>query len=59
MNHMVDNLLDLGRIESGVELKTEKISPTELLDQVIAQLQPQATQRKINVMKKLTSAQDL
>ena len=59
MNHMVDNLLDLGRIESGVELKTEKISPTELLDKVIAQLQPQATQRKINVMKKLTSAQDL
>lgn len=59
MNHMVDNLLDLGRIESGIELKTEPISPLELLDQVIDQLQPQATQRKVHMMKQLTSAQDL
>jgi signal transduction histidine kinase len=59
MNHMVDNLLDLGRIEAGIELKTEPLSPLELLDQVIDQLQPQATQRKIQMMKKLTSAQDL
>jgi signal transduction histidine kinase len=59
MNHMVDNLLDLGRIESGIELKTEPFSPLELLDQVIDQLQPQATQRKVRMMKQLTSAQDL
>ena len=59
MNHMVDNLLDLGRIESGIELQVEKVSPLDLLDQVIGQLQPQATQRKIQMMKELTSAQDM
>jgi len=59
MNHMVDNLLDLGRIESGIELQVDKVSPLELLDQVIGQLQPQAIQRKIQIMKELTTAQEL
>ena len=59
MNHMVDNLLDLGRIESGIDLKSEALSPLELLDQVIEQLQPQAIQRKVQMMKELTSAQDI
>ena len=59
MIRMVDNLLNLGRIESGLELKIEKIAPLELLDKVTDQLKPQITQRKVQIMKKLTSAQEL
>jgi signal transduction histidine kinase len=59
MNHMVDNLLDLGRIESGIELKLDKVNPLELLDETIEQFQAKALQRKVQMMKKLTSAQDL
>ncbi|MHC1740880.1 MAG: ATP-binding protein [Anaerolineaceae bacterium] len=59
MIHMVDNLLDLGRIESKQELKTEKVSPLDLLDWAINQLQAQANQRKIQMMKELSNAQDL
>jgi signal transduction histidine kinase len=59
MSHMVDNLLDLGRIEAGIDLQVEKVSPLELLDQAINQVQPLATQRKIQLMRELTSVQDL
>jgi signal transduction histidine kinase len=59
MMHMVDNLLDLGRIEAGVELQLEKVVPLNLLDQAINQVQPLATQRKILLMKELSSLQDL
>jgi|GEM_PF-467066 len=59
MNHMVDNLLDLGRIENGIELKLDKVSPLTLLDEAIDQLNAKIVQRKIQVMKQLTSVQDL
>lgn len=59
MTHMVDNLLDLGRIEAGIELQVEKVSPLDLLDQAINQVQPLATQRKIQLMRELTAVQDL
>jgi PAS domain S-box-containing protein len=59
MTHMVDNLLDLGRIEAGIELQLEKVAPLELLDQAISQVQPLATQRKIQLMRELSSVQDL
>lgn len=59
MGQMVTDLLDLERIEAGIELHLEKISPLDLLDQVIAQLQPQAIQRKVQLMKELSLAQDL
>jgi two-component system phosphate regulon sensor histidine kinase PhoR len=59
MSHMVDNLLDLGRIEAGIELQVEKVAPLDLLDLAINQVQPLATQRKIQLMRELTSAQEL
>ncbi len=49
MNQMVDNLLDLGRIEAGIELQIETIKPYDLLDQVMSMLQPQATQKKMQL----------
>lgn len=59
MNHMVDNLLDLGRIEAGIELKLERVKPYDLLEQVMSMLQPQATQKKIQLMRELSNAQDV
>jgi signal transduction histidine kinase/HAMP domain-containing protein len=59
MNHMVDNLLDLGRIENGIELKLDQVNPVDLLDETIEQFEAKALQRKVQMMKKLTSAQDL
>lgn len=59
MNHMVDNLLDLGRIEAGIELQLEKVKPYDLLDQVMSMLQPQATQKKIQLMRELSNAQEI
>lgn len=59
MNHMVDNLLDLGRIEAGIDLQLEKVKPYDLLEQVMSMLQPQATQRKIQLMRELSNAQEI
>lgn len=59
MNQMVDNLLDIGRIEGGIELQLETVKPYEMLEQVMSMLQPQATQKKIQLMRELTNAQDI
>ena len=59
ISRMADNLLDLGRIDSGAELQIEKISPFELMDRVINLLQPQANNRKVQVLRELTFAHEL
>jgi len=59
MSRLVENLLNRGRVESGQELNLEKLSPVELLDQVIGQMQPLANQRKVQIMKELTTAQEV
>lgn len=59
MNQMVDNLLDIGRIEGGIELQIETVKPYDMLEQVMLMLQPQATQKKIQLMRELTNAQDI
>jgi signal transduction histidine kinase len=59
MSRLVENLLNRGRVESGQELNLEKISTLDLLDQVIGQMQPLANQRKILIMKELTTAQEV
>ncbi|MGB9799103.1 MAG: ATP-binding protein, partial [Thermanaerothrix sp.] len=51
MTRLVNNLLDLGRIEAGVGLKLEPLEPTEIVGQVIAQLQPQAAQKNIEIQR--------
>ena len=59
IDQMVDKLLDLGRIESGSVLQVEKIAPLDLYDEVVKILQPLATQRKVQVLRELTIAQNL
>jgi signal transduction histidine kinase len=49
MSRLVNNLLDLGRIEAGVGLKPEMISASELATRVIDGLQVQANQKKIQL----------
>ena len=49
ISRLVNNLLDLGRIETGVGLKIEEIQLTEVIETVINQLSPQASQNKVRV----------
>lgn len=59
ISRMTDNLLDMKRIDSGIELQLEKFVPSELFDQAIEQLQPQIKNRKIQVLRELTLSQDV
>jgi len=49
MTKLVNNLLDLGRIEAGIGQSIEKISPNLIIDQIISGLQPMATQKNIQL----------
>jgi signal transduction histidine kinase len=49
MSRLVENLLDLGRIEAGVGLQLEKTSPSEVIDHVIEPFQLQALQKRIKL----------
>ncbi len=47
MSHLVNNLLDLGRIDAGIGLQVERVMAQEVVEHVLASLQPQATQKSI------------
>ena len=47
MTQLVNNLLDLGRIEVGVGLELESVPVLDILERVKGQLQPQAVQKDI------------
>ncbi len=49
MTRLVNNLLDLGRIETGIGLQIEKVSVSEIADEVINSLQLQAVQKDIHL----------
>ena len=49
MSRLVNNLLDLGRIEAGVGLQLEMVAVQEVLDRVVGALQLQATQKRIQL----------
>lgn len=50
MTRLVNNLLDLGRIEAGVGLKLEMVTAQEILDDVIDALRLQAAQKRIQLL---------
>ncbi len=47
MSELVDNLLDLGRIEAGVALHIEELEIEEVVREVIATYRPQAVNKQI------------
>jgi len=49
MARLVNNLLDLGRIESGVGLQVETINVLDVVERVIGSLQLQAAQKRIQL----------
>jgi PAS domain S-box-containing protein len=49
MSHLVNNLLDLGRIEAGVDLQLEMIPVHDLVEQVVGNLQLPAAQKHITL----------
>jgi signal transduction histidine kinase/HAMP domain-containing protein len=49
MSRLVNNLLDLGRIEAGVGLQLEKVSTQDIIDRVVSALQLQAAQKHIQL----------
>jgi len=49
MSRLVNNLLDLGRIEAGVDLQLEMVPVYDVVDRVINGLQLQATQKNVEL----------
>ncbi len=50
MTRLVNNLLDLGRIDAGIGLQIERVMAQDVVEQVLTSLQPQATQKSIQLM---------
>jgi PAS domain S-box-containing protein len=50
MNRLVTNLLNLGRIESGIALQLEKANGENIMDKVARSLQPMAEQKGIKLV---------
>jgi PAS domain S-box-containing protein len=49
MDNLVDNLLDLGRIEAGLGLELGRVKIEPLIDEVINAYRPQAVNKKISL----------
>jgi signal transduction histidine kinase/thiamine transporter ThiT/HAMP domain-containing protein len=52
LNRMVNNILDLGRLETGVRLRLEKVDVKNLIGSVVDEFLPQAVQKKIILTNK-------
>ena len=59
MSRLVNNLLDLGRIEAGIGLRIEKVSAGDLIDKVVSQLKPQALQKNITLINEVNDGSGL
>jgi signal transduction histidine kinase len=57
MTRLVNNLLDLGRIEAGVGLQLEKISLAEILDKVTSTLQAAAAEKDVQLLVDTSGAE--
>jgi signal transduction histidine kinase len=49
MSHLVNNLLDLGRIEAGVDLEVEQVAVLDILQRVTGALQQRAAEKGITL----------
>lgn len=59
ITRLVNNLLDLGRIETGIGLQIEALSLVDVVERVVNGLQPQASQKNIQIMMFLDKIQNL
>jgi signal transduction histidine kinase len=50
MARLVDNLLDLGRIEAGLGLKTEEVEIDEIVADVVNSYRPQAVTKQVTIV---------
>jgi signal transduction histidine kinase len=50
MSSLVNNLLDLGRIEAGVGLQLERVSVKDIIERVISALQALAQQKRVSLL---------
>lgn len=53
MSRLVNNLLDLGRIEAGIDLQLELIALQDIVEGVLGSFQLQATQKRVGLTKNL------
>lgn len=53
MTRLVNNLLDLGRIEAGVDLRLENVQYRDVVEAVVTSAQPQAVQKNISLVTNL------
>ncbi len=56
MTRLVNNLLDLGRIEAGIGLQIERVLVNEIAGEVINSLQLQAVQKDIRLSQEFTGS---
>ena len=54
MTRLVGNLLDLGRIEAGIDLQLEMVPVTEVVDRITGVLQLQATQKRVQLLTEIS-----
>ncbi len=59
MTRLVTHLLDLGRIEAGIGLQIEKVSLSEVMDEVINSVQLQAVQKDIRLTQEVKGSGNL
>lgn len=57
MTHLINNLLDLGRIDAGIGLQIENLIAQEVIEQVVTSLQPQAVQKNIRLSAEIAMPQ--
>ena len=59
ISRMADELLDMRRIDTRSLIDVQKVSPSEMLNDVVEEMQPQIMNRKIQVLPELTLSQDV
>ncbi len=57
MTQLVDNLLDLGRIEAGIGLSLESVAPEAMVEEVVQAYQAQAATRRVSLTQEAAAHQ--
>jgi PAS domain S-box-containing protein len=59
MGNLIENLLDLSRIEAGIGLDLERVNILDLIDSVVQSYRPQAVNKQINLELELEEELEL